>query len=246
MHYPLKGRIGEVACFDGPTEVRATFGAFTLPVKEGKILLAKRDDKPSIPYPGWWNCLGGGANGNEASPLAVLGREFQEECLQEVAEVVGRVGRPLQAVLAPPKKAGDPLVVDTAEAYLVSFVGEPKLTDESREFGWFDFKGIRDELNIVGRDKTPFGRTLMFVLWGVSLAREPLFSGIVSGQTLRLMFPETRLVPGPDFQLVNDDRYLVRLTPEAGQLRLKVWHSLSLGPSANEHGVLPGDPLRLP
>jgi hypothetical protein len=43
-----------------------------------------------------------------------------------------------------------------------------------------------------------------------------------------------------------DDRYLVRLTPEAGQLRLKVWHNLSLDPSANEHGVLPGDPLRLP
>jgi len=246
VKYPLKGRIAEVPTFEGITEVRTTYGGFTLPVKGGRILLARRDDKPTIPYPGWWDCLGGGANGNEGSPLMVVGREFTEECMRDVAEVVGRVGRPLQAVLAPPKEAGGPLTVDIAEAYLVDFAGEPQLTDESREFDWFDFHRVRDEHKIVGRDRNPFGRTMLFVLWGVSLARDPLYRGTVSGEAVRLMFPTERLVPGPDFQLACDDRYLVRLTAVETGLQLSVWHNLSLDPEANDEGILPGDPLRLP
>jgi hypothetical protein len=189
---------------------------------------------------------GGGAKGNEGSPLAVLGREFKEETRQEITDVRGQVGRALQAFIVPRLAVGDPLVVDTAVAYLVTFAGEPQLTDESREFRWFGYDEIRAERMIVGRDKNPIGRTLTFVLWGLSLAQEPLYSGLVDGSTLRQMFSEQQLIPGPDYQLVNDDRYLVRLTPEHGQLRLSVWHNLSLHPSADKRGILPGDSLRLP
>jgi len=234
MSYPLKGGAGSIQTFgEGEVAVNFTFGGFTLPVRNGKLLLARRDDKPTIPYPGWWNCLGGGANADETSPTEVVGREFQEESLCNLGRIVGRVGRPLRAVLGKPKKLGDPISVDTAEAFAVEFHGEPRLTDETREVRWFAYADLKAEEKIVGRDVTPFGRTMMFALWGVSLAAEPIYSG--RNDPGLLQYLGVRGVDCPDFVLSKDEHYLVRCCDGT----MKIWRNLSLAPEANERGVLP-------
>ncbi len=233
MSYPLKGGAGSFQTFgEGEIAVNLTYGGFTLPVRNGKLLLARRDDKPNIPYPGWWNCLGGGASPDEMSPTEVVGREFREESLCEIGRIVGRVGRPLRAVLGKPKKLGDPISIDTAECFLVSFDGEPSLTDESREVKWFDFAALKAEAKIVGRDVTPYGRTMMFALWGVSLAASPVYIGDHKPEFFRRM--GLRGVPCPEFVLSRDERYLVQVDSKA----MRVWHNLSIAPEANENGVL--------
>lgn len=45
----------------------------------GEILLQLRDDKPTIPYPNQWVLPGGKMEAADASPLAALERELQEE-----------------------------------------------------------------------------------------------------------------------------------------------------------------------
>ncbi len=233
MGYPLKGGAGSIQTFgEGEVAINLTYGGFTLPVRNGKLLMARRDDKPTISYPGWWNCLGGGANAGETSPTEVVGREFQEESLCSLGRIVGRVGRPLRAVLGKPKKLGDPVSIDTAEAFLVEFDGEPCLTDESREVKWFDYSALKAEEKIVGRETSPFGRTMMFALWGVSLAADPIYMGIPKPDFLRRM--GLRGVPSPEFVLSNDERYLVHIDKTV----MRVWHNLSLAPEANEKGVL--------
>jgi hypothetical protein len=242
MLYPLKGRIG-VTPTQGATEVEVsgTYGGFTLPIMNGKLLVARRDDKPTISYPGWLNCLGGGAGEDETSPDIVIGREFTEESMCSLGRIVGRAGRPLRAVLGKPKKAGDPVSIDTAEAWLVEFTGEPQMTDESREFVWLDFAALRTEEKIVGRDVTPFGRTMLFVLWGVSLAQDPFYDGPVSEEISGAV--QARLVPSPNFSLICDDRYLVHVSRISGRPWLQIWHNLSLAEEANEQGILPNGPL---
>jgi ADP-ribose pyrophosphatase YjhB (NUDIX family) len=235
MLYPLKGGAGSIETFgEGQAPINFTYGGFTLPVRNGKLLMARRDDKPTIPYPGWWNCLGGGASPEETSPTEVVGREFQEESLCNLGRIVGRVGRPLRAVLGRPKKVGDPISVDTAEAFLVAFTGEPSLTDESREIGWFDYAALRAEQKIVGRDVTPFGRTMMFALWGVSLAADPIYVGDRHSEALTRL--GIRGVETSDIVLSKCERYLVSL--ELGDL--VIWHNLSLAREANDRGILPG------
>lgn len=235
MSYPLKGGAGTFQSFgEGEITVNFTYGGFTLPVRNGKLLLARRDNKPTIPYPGWWNCLGGGANAGEMSPTEVVGREFQEESLCNLGRIVGRVGRPLRAVLGKPKKLGDPMSIDTAEAFLVEFDGEPALTDESREVKWFDFAALKAEEKIVGRDLDPFGRTMMFALWGVSLAASPIYIG--SHIPAFLSHMGLRGVPCPEIILSKDERYLVQVDSR----KMTIWHNLSLAAEASGGGILPG------
>jgi hypothetical protein len=242
--YPLKGKIGTVNTFPGETEVRGTYGGFTLPVKDGKVLLARRsltDPKGNpIPYPGWWNCLGGGASDGDGSVDATIGREFDEESMCSLGEIIGRAGRPLRIVSGKPKNSGDPVSIDTAEAWVVSFTGEPKLTDESREFRWFSWEDIRQETNIVGRDVTPFGRTMEFVLWGISVAQNPFL--LTKAEDIERTLGE-RLPVSPNYRLISDDRYLVRVQSSNEGRLASVWHKLSVCPEANEHGIIPGGPL---
>jgi hypothetical protein len=168
------------------------------------------------------------------SPTEVVGREFQEESLCNLGRIVGRVGRPLRAVLGKPKKLGDPVSIDTAEAFLVEFDGEPRLTDESREVKWFDFATLKAEEKIVGRDMNPFGRTMMFALWGVSLAASPIYIG--SHMPAFLHYMGLRGVPCPEIVLSTDERYLVQVDRN----KMTIWHNLSLAVEASEGGILPG------
>jgi len=244
--YPLKGTIGRTPTFGAETEIRGVTGGFTLPVRAKEVLLARRSmtdqNGNPIPYPGWWNCLGGGAQESDLSIDAVIGREFTEESLCELGEIKGRVGRPMRAIIGRPTTVGEPISVDTAEAWVVGFRGEPKLTDESREFKWFDFSAIRVEAHIVGRDVRPFGRTMLFVLWGASIAQEPIYSGPVTPSLHESL--RDRLVPSPNYRLMREDRYLVRvqLSP-SGERWVEVWNNLSLAPEADENGILPGGPM---
>lgn len=53
---------------------------------EKQILLYLRDNKPSIPYPGWWDLFGGGIEENETPEQAII-REIKEEIDIEVKEI---------------------------------------------------------------------------------------------------------------------------------------------------------------
>jgi ADP-ribose pyrophosphatase YjhB (NUDIX family) len=238
MLYPLKGVGGSFQTFGGEQAVNFTYGGFTLPVRDGKLLLARRDMKEGIPYPGWWNCLGGGASPEETSPSQVVGREFREESLCNLGEIVGRVGRPLRTVTVKPKEPGQAVSIDTAEAYLVNFDGEPQLTEESREVAWFDYAALKAEEKIVGRDVTPFGRTMLFALWGVSLAAPPLYQGSLTEEIREAL--GIFQVSCPDIILSRDERYFVRYVWGRD---FRIWHNLSLAPEANEKGILPGGAL---
>lgn len=55
-------------------------GAKALIVCKGKILLYKRDNKPTIPYPDHWDFIGGGVEGNES---------FEEALIREINEEIG-------------------------------------------------------------------------------------------------------------------------------------------------------------
>jgi hypothetical protein len=244
--YSLKGTIGKTPTFEGETEVLNTTGGFTLPIMGGMVLLARRslaDPKGNpIPYPGWWNCLGGGASQDDLSVDAVIGREFTEESMCDLGEIKGRAGRAMSVISRRPTAIGQPISVDTAEAWVVAFKGEPKLTDESREFRWFSFSNVSDEPEIVGKDIRPFGRTMLFVLWGVSIAQDPLYRGPATEALHEKL--RDRLVPSPNYRLMCDDRFLVRvqLSP-SGERVVEVWHNLSLAPEADRNGILPGGPL---
>lgn len=210
-----------------------SYGGFALPVSGGRLLLARRDDKEGIPYPGYWNCLGGGASPQEASPTEVVAREFREESLCELASITGRVGRPLVLL----RKTGDTCAVDVAEAFLVEFTGTPKLTEETRELKWFDYQALKDEQKIVGRDVSPFGRTMMFALWGVSIAARPAFIGDAEPKLIEALGISG--VSSPETRLSRDERYLVRISND----EMRIWHNLSLNPEADELGILPGGAL---
>jgi len=62
--------------FDERVEKRGV--AAILRVKDGRILLQRRDDIPTIPCPGEWTLFGGGLEPKEA-PIDGLKRELQEE-----------------------------------------------------------------------------------------------------------------------------------------------------------------------
>jgi 8-oxo-dGTP pyrophosphatase MutT (NUDIX family) len=49
-----------------------------LVAETGRYLMQRRDDFPSIPFPGAWSCFGGGIEPGEA-PEAALRRELAEE-----------------------------------------------------------------------------------------------------------------------------------------------------------------------
>ncbi len=53
-------------------------GAKAALICDGKILIVLRDDKPGISYPGMWDLIGGGREGNE-SPWECVAREIKEE-----------------------------------------------------------------------------------------------------------------------------------------------------------------------
>lgn len=53
---------------------------------KNELLLYLRDDKPSIPHPGFWDLIGGGVEKGE-TPLMTLKREIKEEIDSEVREV---------------------------------------------------------------------------------------------------------------------------------------------------------------
>lgn len=53
-------------------------GAKAMLVHDGKLLTYLRDDKPSIPFPAFWDLPGGGREGEE-SPLDCVTREIHEE-----------------------------------------------------------------------------------------------------------------------------------------------------------------------
>lgn len=244
--YPLKGTIGKTPTFGAETEVRVTTGEFALPVMEGRVLLARRPLTDSegnpIPYPGWWNSLEGGASEDDLSVDAVIGREFTEECMCNLGEIKGRAGRPMIAISGRPTAAGQPISVDIAEAWIVEFKGQPKLTDASRELKWFSFSKVRDEAEIVGREIYPFGRTMLFVLWGVSIAQDPIYAGPVTEALHEKL--RDRLVPSPNYRLMCNDRYLVRVQLSlSGNRTVEVWNNLSLAPEADENGILPGGPI---
>jgi 8-oxo-dGTP diphosphatase len=56
---------------------RAVCGAI-LYTADGRVLLQQRDDKPDIPYPGYWTFFGGAVEPDE-SPEAAIRRELLEE-----------------------------------------------------------------------------------------------------------------------------------------------------------------------
>jgi hypothetical protein len=75
---------------------------------------------------------------------------------------------------------------------------------------------------------------MMFALWGVSLAAEPIYIGGRNSEVLKRL--GIRGVETDEIVLSKDERYLVSL--ELGDLM--IWHNLSLAPEANDRGILPG------
>jgi 8-oxo-dGTP diphosphatase len=60
-----------------PALQRAVCGV-VLYVEDGRVLLQQRDNKPSIPYPGWWTFFGGAVEDGERPDEAIV-RELREE-----------------------------------------------------------------------------------------------------------------------------------------------------------------------
>ena len=55
-----------------------TIAAIILENREGELLLYKRDNKPGIPFPGYWDLIGGHVEEGE-TPEQALTREIKEE-----------------------------------------------------------------------------------------------------------------------------------------------------------------------
>lgn len=53
---------------------------------EGKLLLQLRDNKPTIPFPGFWDFIGGEIENGETS-LEAIKREIKEEINLEVSDI---------------------------------------------------------------------------------------------------------------------------------------------------------------
>jgi hypothetical protein len=82
---------------------------------------------------------------------------------------------------------------------------------------------------------------MMFALWGVSLARAPLYDGPVRDDVAERL--KVRFIPSPNYSLVADDRYLFRVSVVNGDRHVQVWHNLALSSEADESGVVPNGPL---
>lgn len=61
-----------------PSDLLPFNGAKAMLVHDGKLLTYLRDDKPTIPFPAFWDLPGGGREGGE-SPLDCVTREIFEE-----------------------------------------------------------------------------------------------------------------------------------------------------------------------
>lgn len=55
-----------------------TIAAIILENREGELLLYKRDNKPGIPFPGYWDLIGGHIEEGETPEQALI-REIKEE-----------------------------------------------------------------------------------------------------------------------------------------------------------------------
>jgi 8-oxo-dGTP diphosphatase len=93
-------------------------------IKEGKILLLKRNTKP---YKGYWHLIGGHVEENETLKQA-LKREFKEETNLD-AEIGGIIDARIE-------KTSDRTKVIVAYE-ITSAKGKIRLNSENQEYGWF-------------------------------------------------------------------------------------------------------------
>lgn len=68
-----------------PAENMKQIAAIILENDQGELLLYKRDNKPDIPFPGYWDLIGGHLENGE-TPEKALVREVKEELDLDISE----------------------------------------------------------------------------------------------------------------------------------------------------------------
>lgn len=182
-----------------------TFGGFVIMVRRGpkgpEVLLKERPDgRRDLP---------GGGLGPEASnqdlPFVAVERAQREVKVR--CRVIAAIGEPLYGVF----RKGEIDVLDTAQAFLVEYTGEPSTTDQARNLVWVrDVKSFCRLDNVVGHDRSDpkkpiLGRMPLMFLTGLSAAQQPFRRVALTEEMRRLVVGDLR---NDKFSLFDRGNYL--------------------------------------